>query len=182
MKPPKEKCFFGEAVANEVVPSVWLGCKDAALDTDFLHKKNIGYIIRIIGDFPPEEHIRGINYLYYPINNNTGFDKDLTHIFEDSINFINNAIANKKSVLVHCQKGHHRSASIVAAYLIKKYNLNYLTSIAYLNYLRPCAMRRKTSMTIALFKWYNKLIGTSCTNFFCSKKHRMLICNCTDLY
>lgn len=48
----------------------------------------------------------------------------ITH-FDECIDFIQSAIDNNNSILVHCYFGVSRSASIVIAYIMKKYKINY---------------------------------------------------------
>ena len=48
-------------------------------------------------------------------------DEDIRAHFESSYNFIEEAIANKEKILVHCYAGISRSTTILAAYLIRKH-------------------------------------------------------------
>lgn len=52
--------------------------------------------------------------------------EDILQFFPSCIEFIENALKDpKNSVLVHCFYGVSRSATIVIAYLMKKYSLSY---------------------------------------------------------
>ena len=53
--------------------------------------------------------------------------------FEQAFNEIDKAVFHNKRVLVHCQKGYSRSATILAAYLINRFNV---TSDEALNFLK----------------------------------------------
>ena len=82
-----------------------------------------------------------------------------------------NALSKNKSVLVHCKRGHHRSASIIAAFLMKNIGVDYLSSMAYINNIRPCALRRNTCMVKGLFNYYLECNGVkecNCTGQFCN--------------
>ena len=50
-------------------------------------------------------------------------ESDIIEIFNEAISFINAARVNGEKVLVHCQAGISRSATICAAYLMKTYGL-----------------------------------------------------------
>lgn len=51
--------------------------------------------------------------------------EDLLNHFEECIEFIASALEQQKNILVHCYFGVSRSATIVIAYVMKKYKLNY---------------------------------------------------------
>ena len=115
-----------EVNANEIIKKLWLGNKYAASDKHFLISNSITNIINV------SDHIdnyfineKQYNYMRVPINN----DLDSISILKDSlpkiIQFINTAIDNNQSILVHCKKGHRRSALIVAYYIMKKYNCSF---------------------------------------------------------
>lgn len=200
----KEPCYYEESLANEVIPNLWLGSHQAALDLEFIYRENIKYIIRILDHpFPPEEKIPGVKYLYFPLKDNqvcvhdvhyltnsyigkretepvykANSDIDINQIFNKSIAFIKHALYKKRGILVHCKAGHHRSASLVAAFLIKELDLDYITAISYINYLRPCALRRRSCMGRALFHWYTNLLGIRCDKVICSKDRKYHSCTC----
>lgn len=177
-KKNKEPCLHSESWANELIPGLWLGNKKSAVDINFLRRENIQYIIRILDNFPAEERVSGINYLYFPIDDENICGADLDRVFNEANSFIKKGLQNKKGILVHCKAGHHRSASLVAAYLIKELNVKYSTAVAYINFLRPCALRRETCMARALFSWVNKNYGSYCPNFECRKTFRFYTCDC----
>jgi len=58
----------------------------------------------------------------------------------DSIDFIENCLNQKKPVFVHCYWGLMRSATVIAAYLIKKYNISKLDAINIVKEQRPMAL------------------------------------------
>jgi hypothetical protein len=58
--------------------------------------------------------------------------------FEPIFQEIDEGVFNGKRVLVHCQAGRSRSASILAAYLINRFNVSSNEAIAFLKSRRPC--------------------------------------------
>lgn len=155
-----------EKDANEIIPNLWLGNCKAAYDKGFLFKYKIKYILTIMDNFEEKFRFNNITYLIIPLRDEDVCSKNIINIFETTTNFINNALSANSAILVHCKRGHHRSASIIAAYLIKHLKINYKISINYINYLRPLALRRETCMSKGLFEYY--LINNNIKN--CSAK------------
>lgn len=143
----------GEEDAIEIIPNLWLGNYKIALNKNFLTNNKIKYIINITKDIPNLD-IDNINYLNIKINDIDTCYKNLNNIFEICYNYIYNAIKNNKSILIHCQKGHHRSATIIAAFLLKYLKLDYITVLTFINSKRKCALTRNSCMTIGLYKYY----------------------------
>ncbi len=56
--------------------------------------------------------------------------------FNEAFDFINNAKDNKCTILIHCQMGKSRSATILIAYLMKFYNYSYDGAFNYVKKLR----------------------------------------------
>lgn len=150
------RCCAGEKDVSEIIPNLWLGNYKSALNKNFLNKYNIKYIINLTKDIPNLYLKEGINYLNIEVDDIDTCHKDLNKIFDECYDYIYKAIKNKNSILVHCQKGHHRSASIVAAFLMRYLNLDYITTMTYINIKRKCALTRNSCMSIGLYKYYLK--------------------------
>lgn len=152
-------CKIKEYDVNEVIPNLWLGNLKSAYNHSFLVKYNIKYIITITDQF--DEKFRyndsSINYLNIPLKDTDICSVDMISLFEKTSKFINYALKNNKGVLVHCKNGHHRSATIVAAYLIKYSNTDYQLVISYIKKLRPCAFRNQKCITEWLQKYYSRM-------------------------
>jgi len=142
----------GENDVTEILPNLWLGNFKSALNIDFINEFNIKYIINITKDVPTPFPL--IKYLHIPYNDIDTCGKNLNDIFDKTTELIYSALSNGTGILVHCQRGHHRSASIVAAFLIRYLNINYFDAINYVNTIRSCALRRKSCMVIALYSYY----------------------------
>ena len=150
-------CEKYETDVNEIIPNLWLGNYKAAYDKSFLQKYNIKYILTIMEDFNIKYKYDTITYLNIPVKDKDTCVKNLIQLFNTTGEFINNALMKRTGVLIHCKKGHHRSASVVAAFLIKYLNIDHVSAVLYINYLRPCALKRNTCMTNGLFRYYQHI-------------------------
>ena len=74
-------------------------------------------------------------YLHIPMESNDNFD--ITDSCLKGWDFINQNI-NNGSVLVHCNAGCHRSATVVIGYLAKTLNMNVMSSFNYVHKNRHC--------------------------------------------
>lgn len=167
-------CEFPEYDVNEIVHGLWLGNLKSAYDKGFLYNYKIKHILTLYEDFDYTKKYKGINYLIIPIR-----DKDMCNnvdtnikLFEQTSEFIYNALKNKENILVHCKKGHHRSGAAVAAFLIKYYKFEYENAIKYINKIRPCALRRDKCMSNDLFKYYLQIKNIKNCNITCQKYDR----------
>jgi protein-tyrosine phosphatase len=108
-------------------------------------------------------------------------EKDLANVFR-MFNVTSKIIATNISdgILVHCKKGHHRSSSIVTAYLIKDTDYTYEEAIIKINKLRPLAMRRYTCMSYQVYKFNNMLHNKKCKKDICKKSGSYYHCQCAD--
>lgn len=109
---------------DKIIDQIYIGNYDDANNPEILNKYCINFLInctknnnifgnieyfQILIDDPPSE--KDINY----INNN----------FLSITNYIDNKIKNKFNILIYCKRGMQRSATIVAIYLMIKFNLDY---------------------------------------------------------
>ena len=136
---------------TEIINNVWLGNYKAAYNKKELDKHNIKYIINITDtiECPFDDKY----YLYIPIRDKYSCNLASRHFiiknYFRAFLFINDALNHNKGVLVHCKKGHHRSANLILFYLIYRYNLGYIEALIYIKSKRPQALCRKTCIN----KW-----------------------------
>lgn len=171
-------CEFPENDVNEIIPNLWLGNVKSAYNKNFLQTYKIKNIITIMDDFDKNYKYDDVIYLVIPIKDKNACTKNMTNIFDITTKFIYNSLANNEPILVHCKKGHHRSAAIVAAFLIKYLNADYLKTLQYINHLRPCAMRRNTCMGNHLFKYYLNINNINTCDIECKITDRIYNCKC----
>jgi len=115
-KTPAEQILFGD----EIIPGVFLGSYASAKDKDWLDQNQITHILTIASGLSPAFPD---NYTYKNVSiRDHPYENILVH-FDSSAKFISNAIRKNGRVLVHCQAGVSRSASVIIAYLMKTKNM-----------------------------------------------------------
>jgi hypothetical protein len=106
----------------EILPNLWIGNNQLLKYKD---KLNIDYIINCSKDL----HFLG-KYNQYKMEMKNNLEKyEIIKMYEylnETSEFINKKLLENKSVLVLCETANQKSASIIAAYIIKygKVNLN----------------------------------------------------------
>lgn len=164
---------------NEVIPNLWLGNSKSVYNKQFLDNYKIKHVVTIMDNFDTKYKYNDITYLTIPIKDKFVCDKDISELFELTSLFIQTHLNNNEPVLVHCMRGHHRSAAVVVAYLIKYRNGDYVKCIEYINKLRPYALRRDTCMSKNLFKYY-LLINNKTCDITCNKHGNAHYCLCKN--
>ena len=109
--------------ANEILHGIYLGSINSVYDIERLKKLGITHIISVIGGFVPP-YPEDFNYLV--INALDTPYTELLDNFETSNDFIDDAIMDNSKILIHCQAGRSRSATILIAYFMRKYNISYM--------------------------------------------------------
>lgn len=127
---------------GQMTSPIYLGSAIALTDTNIL--KNVGGIITIIdsGRCPKsaveqalKEQNPNANLLYLPLDDDA--KANISKYFDISANFLRYHQHHGIPVFVHCMAGMSRSSTLVANYLMKKYNINALTALDMLKKRRP---------------------------------------------
>lgn len=106
------------AELTPILPFLFLGNEQDAQDLDTMQRLNIGYVINVTTHLPLYHYEKGLlNYKRLPATDSN--KQNLRQYFEEAFEFIEEAHQCGKGLLIHCQAGVSRSATIVIAYLMK---------------------------------------------------------------
>mmetsp|Transcript_18383 Transcript_18383/g.25458 ORF Transcript_18383/g.25458 Transcript_18383/m.25458 type:complete len:147 (-) Transcript_18383:952-1392(-) len=126
--------------AIKIKDGLFIGDEFAAQDLEFVVANKVSHIINCSGK-QVLNHWEGIGVFYLTFywldqENQLLFDnKDKTthNIFD----FIESAAKKSESVLVHSVRGQSRAASVLAAYIMRKYRWSMIKTLEFLNSRRP---------------------------------------------
>ncbi|CAG5096991.1 Similar to MKP-4: Dual specificity protein phosphatase MPK-4 (Drosophila melanogaster) [Cotesia congregata] len=121
----REDFDAGPSSYDEIEPNLYLGNLTAAKDIKWLKDTKISHILTVDSCPLPRqvEQLPNINLKFIQITDMPR--ENILTFFEDTYQFIDNALQNDKKVLVHCYFGVSRSATLVIAYIMKKHKLTY---------------------------------------------------------
>ncbi len=106
--------------ANQIVDSLWLGAISSSCNKESLYENKIEMVISAIlgssASFP-------YDFNYERANLRDTEDEDIITEFYRLVPIIHTELSNNRGVLVFCMYGRSRSCSLVAAYLIKHWNM-----------------------------------------------------------
>ncbi|XP_038148195.1 uncharacterized protein si:dkey-175m17.7 [Cyprinodon tularosa] len=123
------------AVISPILPFLFLGNERDAQDLDLLLRLNIGYVVNVTTHLPLYHINLGLRYKRLPATDNS--KQNLRQYFEEVFEFIEEAYQSGQGVLVHCQAGVSRSATIVIAYLMKHTLMTMTDAYKYVRSRRP---------------------------------------------
>ncbi|EFA12947.1 dual specificity protein phosphatase MPK-4 [Tribolium castaneum] len=117
-------CSLSPISIDQIEPNLFLGSLSAAKDVDTLARYKITHILTIDTCPLPRKilELKHITTKYIQLSDQP--KEDLLSHFDDAGAFILEGVT-KGAVLVHCYFGVSRSASVVIAYVMKKYELSY---------------------------------------------------------
>ncbi|GFH50230.1 hypothetical protein CTEN210_06706 [Chaetoceros tenuissimus] len=104
-----------------------------ALKTDAV--PSIGAIVNCTNVFPNHHKEDGITYCRIAINDESG--ANILVYLDGATEFIHHHISKGQSVLVHCQMGMSRSATVVIAYLMKYKSMSRIDAFHHVKMRRP---------------------------------------------
>ncbi|XP_063235066.1 dual specificity protein phosphatase MPK-4, partial [Bacillus rossius redtenbacheri] len=120
----REDFDAGPTNLDRIEEGLWLGNLTAATNVEVLQSHRIDHIVTVDSCPLPKKitMLPGVNTMYIQVTDLPR--EDLLTYFEETFEFIKEGQA-KGVVLVHCYFGVSRSATIVIAYVMKKYQLSF---------------------------------------------------------
>ncbi|GCC20179.1 dual specificity protein phosphatase 10-like [Chiloscyllium punctatum] len=124
------------AELSPILPFLYLGNEHDAQDLVRLRQLNVGYVINVTTHLPLYHAQTGtVHYKRLPATDNS--KQNLRQYFEEAFEFIEEAHQCGKGVLIHCQAGVSRSATLVIAYLMKHTLMTMTDAYKYVKGKRP---------------------------------------------
>ncbi|XP_048841894.1 dual specificity protein phosphatase 10 [Brienomyrus brachyistius] len=106
------------AELTAILPFLYLGNEHDAQDLELMQRLNVGFVLNVTTHLPLYHYEQGLfNYKRLPATDSN--KQNLRQYFEEAFEFIEEAQQAGRGVLIHCQAGVSRSATIVIAYLMK---------------------------------------------------------------
>ncbi|KAK7151278.1 hypothetical protein R3I93_012272 [Phoxinus phoxinus] len=106
------------AELTAILPFLYLGNERDAQDLEQMRRMDIGFILNVTTHLPLFHYELGLfNYKRFPATDSN--KQNLRQYFEEAFEFIEEAHQAGRGLLIHCQAGVSRSATIVIAYLMK---------------------------------------------------------------
>jgi protein-tyrosine phosphatase len=143
---------------NRILDHLYLGNLLGAQNEEFLKSVKIGAIVNCT--VKEEFHPYFFNKSKYRVDVEDSRDRENIAKFrgklEDSVSFIEDEVKSGKVVYVHCYWGLMRSATVVAAYLIKQYHYTPAEAIAFVKQKRPQALSSLYNYNDLLEEFYQK--------------------------
>uniref|UniRef100_A0A8C6UU07 protein-tyrosine-phosphatase n=1 Tax=Neogobius melanostomus TaxID=47308 RepID=A0A8C6UU07_9GOBI len=130
--------MYCNAAISPILPFLYLGNERDAQDLDLLLRLNIGFVVNVTTHLPLYHQKAGLRYKRLPATDNS--KQNLRQYFEEVFEFIGECFFLafvSCGVLVHCQAGVSRSATVVIAYLMKHTLMTMTDAYKYVRSRRP---------------------------------------------
>ncbi len=143
---------------HKIIDNIYLGNLVSAHNEEFLRKENIGAIVNCTVN--EEFHSYFLNKSKHRLDVEDSRDSENINKFwlkiDDAVEFIDYEIKNGNIIYVHCYWGLMRSATVVAAYLIKKYQYTPSEAIQFVKQKRPQSLSSIYNYNDILERYYKK--------------------------
>ncbi|GCC26743.1 dual specificity protein phosphatase 10 [Chiloscyllium punctatum] len=124
------------AELTPILPFLFLGNEQDAQDIEKMQRMNVGYIINVTTHLPLYHYEKGI-FRYKRLPATDSNKQNLRQYFEEAFEFIEEAHQCGKGLLIHCQAGVSRSATVVIAYLMKHTRMTMTDAYKFVKGKRP---------------------------------------------
>ena len=156
------KNFIVDCVENiycdsyqEIIPNLFLGNYNSAKDDKLLDK--IHLVINCSEEIP--FHSNKTKNFRVNVPDNLSLDCNLKILvyINQILPVMYSCYKAKKPILVHCRAGMHRSATVIACFLMKYFNFNKDSSIQYIKSKRCVAFFPGPNFDLSLELFYNNI-------------------------
>jgi hypothetical protein len=156
-----------DSILSEVAPRIFVGADEAARDLTKLRQAKITHIVNCAAATCPNHFepasgeeadtagkgaAGGPPLEYLSLYLQDSLREDISRAFYDSIEFIDQAIEGGGSVLIHCQHGVSRSATIAMAHLMWRDSVGYEEALDRVRSIRP-TVNPNIGFACALLAW-----------------------------
>jgi protein-tyrosine phosphatase len=140
--------------AHEIVPGIWLGNKQAALNDKWLKEKNITVVFNASKDISFSPRIK--KQYRIPVDDNLQSDeiRNMTLWSHEAVYKVIKEQNEGNNILIHCFAGMQRSAAIMGMYLIAKKGMTWNQVIPYIQDIRPIAFTPQANFKESLIAFY----------------------------
>lgn len=118
---------------NEIIPGLFLGCEDVVTRKD-LTALNVQHVVSVMNQ-PP---VLSPSFTRHHIPIADTFDQKIDTHFKTTFNFIDSQLTSSRRVLVHCQQGISRSATIVIMYIMRSQRISAQAAYEFVKTKRAC--------------------------------------------
>lgn len=134
----------------EILPNLWLGSIIIAKNNEFFQDHDIDIVINCSTDIPfYSNYTKNIRVKVNDNEEESEINK-MTQYLNVMSDFICKNLQLHKKILVHCYAGKQRSATIIAAYLMKYASMKLDDAIASIKSKRPNAFSPKANFQQSL--------------------------------
>uniref|UniRef100_A0A452H9P8 Dual specificity protein phosphatase n=1 Tax=Gopherus agassizii TaxID=38772 RepID=A0A452H9P8_9SAUR len=107
----------------QILPHLYLGSARDSANMETLAQLGIRYVLNVTPNLPNLfEEQGGFRYKQIPISDH--WSQNLARFFPEAIAFIDEAVSQNCSILVHCLAGVSRSVTVTVAYLMQRLSLS----------------------------------------------------------
>jgi len=101
---------------TKVHSNLWIGNEENSNDEDLLNSKGITHILSLIGH---QSSVGNVERKQYPMHDKGR--SDIKDVLDEVYEFMESGQKDNNNLLVHCKLGQNRSAVVVIAFLMKKF-------------------------------------------------------------
>jgi hypothetical protein len=165
--------YSTEFKVNRVIDNLYIGDFASACNLQELTNLGITHIVTIVSGIDP---IYPDNFTYKIVHICDNSRTQIYDHFDQCVEFIDTAIRDGGKVYVHCMCGVSRSATIVAAYLIKIHKYNDEKAIQLLKDSRACINPNEGfRQQLKLYSLYSTLVDDGGDKDELIVSHQMLL-------